>query len=289
MTHLLVSSACVLAAAAFSADAAPKATVRTPTTHAGALTMTIVYDNNADDPRLQTAWGFACLIEGAEKTILFDTGGSGRLLMANLRVLKIDPRKIDVVVLSHSHADHIGGLGALLRENSEVTIYVPKSFAQRIHRQARHSGGRVVEVRGPCRICRGVRTTGEMGALIKEQSLLIDTKDGLAVVTGCAHPGIVAIVRKAGELTGSPVALVLGGFHMGGLKDKAIRSVIRDLEDLGVKQVGPCHCSGGRTRELFRGSFPDGYVPAGVGTRIELRLPKRGDRRSLTCQDKSEP
>ncbi len=236
--------------------------------------MTIVYDNNPHDTGLRTAWGFACFIEGTQRTILFDTGGSGKILMANLRALEIDPKRIDVVVLSHDHADHTGGLRALLSEHSQVSIYVPKSFAQWVGRQAQHAGAKVVEVGGPCEICRGVRSTGEMGASIKEQSLLIDTEDGVAVVTGCAHPGIVAIARRAQELTHSAIALVLGGFHMGGFGKGAIRSVIRDLEALGTKQVAPCHCSGDRTREMFRASFPDRYIHAGVGTKIELRLPK---------------
>jgi 7,8-dihydropterin-6-yl-methyl-4-(beta-D-ribofuranosyl)aminobenzene 5'-phosphate synthase len=91
-------------------------------------TLTVVYDNRSADPRLGTAWGFACLIETSATTILFDTGGDGQLLMDNLTALGIDPQAIDAVVLSHIHSDHTGGLDRLLAANDRLTVYLPRSF-----------------------------------------------------------------------------------------------------------------------------------------------------------------
>ncbi len=76
--------------------------------------ITIVYDNNLPDKRLQTAWGFACVIEGLAETILFDTGGNGKLLLSNMAAAGFNPEQIDSIVLSHIHADHTGGLHAFL-------------------------------------------------------------------------------------------------------------------------------------------------------------------------------
>jgi len=75
------------------------------------LRMVVIYDNNPYAEGLETAWGFSCLIEGTEKTILFDTGGNDSILMENIQRLGINPREIDLVVISHVHADHVGGAG----------------------------------------------------------------------------------------------------------------------------------------------------------------------------------
>lgn len=75
-------------------------------------TITVVFDNNPYKEGLATSWGFSCVVGGTEKTILFDTGGEGSILSANMDALGIDPAEIDVVVLSHIHGDHVGGLGA---------------------------------------------------------------------------------------------------------------------------------------------------------------------------------
>ncbi len=81
------------------------------------LSIIITYDNNRYQEGLTSAWGFSCFIRGTEQTILFDTGGNGALLLANMKRLRIDPQEIDVVVLSHIHGDHVGGLGRFIEEN----------------------------------------------------------------------------------------------------------------------------------------------------------------------------
>ncbi len=90
--------------------------------------MTIVYDNYQSDPDLRTDWGFGCVVDGFAKTILFDTGTSGQILLSNMSKLQIDPQDIDVVVLSHIHGDHTGGLAAFLDQNAQVTVFAPQSF-----------------------------------------------------------------------------------------------------------------------------------------------------------------
>jgi 7,8-dihydropterin-6-yl-methyl-4-(beta-D-ribofuranosyl)aminobenzene 5'-phosphate synthase len=74
------------------------------------ISITIVYDNNPYKKGLETAWGFSCIVRGTEKTILFDTGGDGSLLIRNMKALGIDPKEIDLIFLSHIHRDHVGGL-----------------------------------------------------------------------------------------------------------------------------------------------------------------------------------
>jgi len=56
--------------------------------------VTIIYDNTAFDKTLEADWGFAALIEAYGRTLLFDTGANGEILLRNMRVLKIDPLRI---------------------------------------------------------------------------------------------------------------------------------------------------------------------------------------------------
>jgi 7,8-dihydropterin-6-yl-methyl-4-(beta-D-ribofuranosyl)aminobenzene 5'-phosphate synthase len=227
--------------------------------------LTIVYDNRSVDTRLGKAWGFACLIETDAETILFDTGGDGQLLMRNLTILGIDPQAIDAVVLSHVHSDHIGGLDRLLAANDRLTVYLPKSFPASFNTRIHNP---IVEVSEPVTIAEHIRTTGELGTAIIEQALIIETQQGLIVLTGCAHPGIVDIVRQA--KTYSNVYLVMGGFHLADYSVADVQAVIAELKALGVQQVAPSHCTGESAIEQFHTAFGTGFVPVGVGAIVHV-------------------
>jgi 7,8-dihydropterin-6-yl-methyl-4-(beta-D-ribofuranosyl)aminobenzene 5'-phosphate synthase len=230
--------------------------------------ITITYDNNPFDRRLRADWGFSCVIKLAGEAILFDTGGDGRILLDNMQKLSIDPKGIHMVVLSHIHGDHVGGLSFLLQQNRKMTVYVPGSFPQRLKEEIRYGGATLEEVRQAKEISPGIFTTGELGRGIKEQSLVLASPHGLVVITGCAHPGIVNIVRQAKEIGRDRVYLVLGGFHLGGATTSTIEDIIKTFFKLGVQKVAPCHCSGERARKLFQGHFGPSYIPAGVGKEI---------------------
>lgn len=227
----------------------------------------VLYDNNPADPRLTAAWGFACLIETAAGTILFDTGGDGAILLQNMAALGVDPAAIDAVVLSHNHADHVGGLEALLESNDHLTVYIPDSFPDEFTRQVGERA-RVVPVSGPMEIIEGVHTTGEMGTTIIEQSLIVETARGLVVVTGCAHPGIVDVVRRAAAQ--GEIDLVIGGFHLKDRSQGDVQAVIEELLALGVRRVAPCHCTGADATAEFEAAFGSGFVPCGVGSVITI-------------------
>ena len=243
----------------------------TPVEAPGGVTITILYDNNYYDERLETAWGFSCLVEGTEEAILFDTGGDSAMLLRNVRTLGIDPQDVDVVVISHVHGDHVGGLAGFLEENHDVTVYLPQSFPESIKDATMDAGAELVAVHEPVEICKHVYSTGELGAGIQEQSLVIETSRGLVVITGCAHPGVVNIVRQAKELTGGEVHLVLGGFHLGGASEAEIGRIVEDFQQLEVRKVAPCHCSGDVARRLFEEAYGEDFIPAGVGSRVKVR------------------
>jgi 7,8-dihydropterin-6-yl-methyl-4-(beta-D-ribofuranosyl)aminobenzene 5'-phosphate synthase len=240
-----------------------------PTTPAGGApaVLTIAYDNRALDPGLRSGWGFACVVETPQATILFDTGAEGAALLHNLNALGIDPAQIQIVILSHNHADHTGGLEALFGLRDDLVIYVPESFAEDIARRT-GSRGQVVEVLQIQQIVGGVWTLGEMGTSIREQSLVVEGSRGLTLITGCAHPGIVSIAERALEL--GPVDLVLGGFHLGQASADQIETIIERLQGLGIARAAPGHCTGELAIEMFRGAFGEGFIDLHVGTRIVL-------------------
>ncbi|HIE31939.1 MAG TPA: MBL fold metallo-hydrolase [Methanosarcinales archaeon] len=212
------------------------------------MKITTAYDNNIHVKGLKSAWGFSCAIDVSGEDILFDTGGNGSVLLYNMERLDIDPEDIGKIVLSHEHWDHAGGLIDLLETNNHAEIYLLASFSESFKRRIKNP---VIEIYGPSKICDQVYTTGELGTSIKEQSLITETEKGLIVATGCAHPGLRAIMDCAsgfGEIYG-----IIGGFH--GFDEYPL------LE--GLKLLSPCHCTQ-HLREIAS-RFPNAYQKNGVG------------------------
>jgi 7,8-dihydropterin-6-yl-methyl-4-(beta-D-ribofuranosyl)aminobenzene 5'-phosphate synthase len=179
----------------------------------------------------------------------------------------LDPASIEVVVLSHIHADHVRGLEALLGLNDHLVVYIPDSFPDEFSRRVGERA-RIVEVGGGMEIIEGVHATGEMGTTIVEQALIVEMARGPVVVTGCAHPGIVEVVRRA--TTQGEVDLVVGGFHLSHRSQGEVQAVIDGLVALGVRRVAPCHCAGAEATAVFEAAFGSAFVHCGVGSVITI-------------------
>jgi 7,8-dihydropterin-6-yl-methyl-4-(beta-D-ribofuranosyl)aminobenzene 5'-phosphate synthase len=213
------------------------------------MKITIVYDNCLSKPGLRTGWGFSCLIEtGDAPPLLFDTGADGATMMHNMKRLKIDPRHIQAIVISHAHDDHSGGLSEILEMNKIAEIYVPASAVTKV------SGKRVIPVSQPVEISETIFSTGELGGI--EQSLAVNTRKGVLVVTGCSHPGVREIIEAASHHGG--VYGILGGLH--GFCD------FSRLE--GLSLICPCHCT--QYKSELRRLFPEQHVSCGAGLELEL-------------------
>jgi 7,8-dihydropterin-6-yl-methyl-4-(beta-D-ribofuranosyl)aminobenzene 5'-phosphate synthase len=210
------------------------------------LKVTILYDNEVLKPGLRSDWGFSCFIEASGKGILFDTGANGSILLHNMKELEIDPREVGEIVISHCHWDHTGGLSHLLNINP-LTVYVPSGY------RGRYGEGFTV-VDQPTEIRQDIFLTGELRGI--EQSLLVKTHKGLAVIVGCSHPGVRTILEVASQF-GRPMALI-GGLH--GFRDF---NVVQDLE-----LICPAHCS--QFKSDIGSLYPEKYIKAGVGTVIEI-------------------
>ncbi len=212
------------------------------------MKVTIVYDNVTWQPGLEADWGFSCLLEADGRRWLFDTGAKGAVLLANMESLGIDPQTITDIFISHAHRDHMGGLEDLLRLNREVRVYLPGSCSR--PPEARE----VISVQDPLEISENFFSTGELPGA--EQSLVVKTANGLAVICGCSHPGVGTILKAASRF--GRVAALIGGLH--GFQEYEL------LADL--KLICACHCTQHQAEIMAR--YPETAVSGGTGRVIDI-------------------
>ena len=236
----------------------------------GKLRITVVYDNNPYKEGFTTSWGFACVIEGAEKTILFDTGGDSTVLLNNMQQSGIDPKEIDVVVLSHTHGDHIGGLDGLLKANPDVTVYFPATFPMRFGGSLTYAGIKTVEVNDPAAICKDVYFNRSSGELDERTGLDDFHRQGGDCDYRLCPSGDCNLLKTVKELNADNILLVMGGFSFGAIRKQKLEEIIVTFRKLGVQQVGPCHCTGELARQTFKQEYGKDFLDVGVGRLIRF-------------------
>jgi len=212
------------------------------------MKITILYDNTIYKEGLKSDWGFACLVEAYDRTILFDTGSNGFILLENMKKLAIDPSSIDEVFISHAHFDHTGGLAAFLNVNNKVNIYVPVTF------RGIRNAQEVVYIDKPLQLHDHFFSTGEQDHI--EQSLAVKTDKGLVLVVGCSHPKMAHILTAASKF--GTVYAIIGGLH--GFDEYDL------FKNLGL--ICPTHC----TQHIaeIKSRYPNQYTQGGVGKIIEI-------------------
>ena len=215
------------------------------------MIITIVYDNVVFKKNigLISDWGFSCFIEDDETNILFDTGTKGNILLSNMNVLNKDPKKIDMIVISHEHYDHNGGL-------KSISSYVDNIDLYRLSNDNPDNKFNLKSVDKPNKINDNVFTTGKIKGFVNEQSLVIRGEKGFYVLVGCSHPGIKNILNVAKEF--GDIVGIIGGFH--GFNNFSI------LE--GLDLICPCHCT--KHIKEIKNLYLKNYVEGGVGRIIEI-------------------
>jgi 7,8-dihydropterin-6-yl-methyl-4-(beta-D-ribofuranosyl)aminobenzene 5'-phosphate synthase len=287
--------------------------------------VTMLYDAFGKANGMTKDWGFAALVEAGGKRILFDTGDNPEIFAANVKAAHVDLTRLDFVVMSHRHGDHMGGLTHLLSVNPKVKIYAPK-VAFGIYgsdlpsKFYRHNETLLAEMRyydgKPPEIMRfGTAFPGANFELIdkttevapgvtlialvsdapgtkelKELSLAINTPDGIVLVVGCSHPGIEAIVAEAAKIN-PRIHMVTGGLHMVVAPDEAIAKVAASLRDKWhVEWIAPGHCTGEFTFAALQDTFGDHYLYAGLGTVLNAGATPtaRVDGRTVFAMDSAD-
>jgi 7,8-dihydropterin-6-yl-methyl-4-(beta-D-ribofuranosyl)aminobenzene 5'-phosphate synthase len=277
----------------------------------GNAQITVLYDAFGNTSTMQKDWGYAALVEYSGKRILFDTGNNPEIFAQNVRAKGIDLRKLDFVVMSHRHGDHMGGLSYLLKVNPTVKIYAPKeglggvygadlpsSFYRKdtsLPPEQRYYNGEPPEVMRTGSAWPGANfqlvdknmditsdihlialVSDKPGTLeLRELSLAINTPDGMVVVVGCSHPGIDKIVEAASTIN-PRIHLVTGGLHLLTASDSDIEAIVTALRDrFEVEYVAPGHCTGEPAFTALKKAFSNRYLYAGLGTTLALTVSQK--------------
>src|SRR5450631_4624134 len=288
--------------------------------------ITVLYDAFGKDATMTKDWGYAALVEINGKRILFDTGDDPAIFAKNVKARGVDLTKLDFVVLSHRHGDHVGGFSYLLTVNPKVKIYaptdglggifgsdIPSKFYRKdeaLPAEKRYYGGTPPEIMKLGTVFPGAniqlidKTTELVPGItlialvsdapgtkeMKELSLAINTPDGLVLVVGCSHPGIESIVAEAAKIN-PHIHFIAGGFHLVAAQDPAIEKIATTLHDTyRVDYIAPGHCTGEPTFAALQKTFGDHYLYAGLGTTLDLGANPRtaSDRRASGILDEAD-
>jgi 7,8-dihydropterin-6-yl-methyl-4-(beta-D-ribofuranosyl)aminobenzene 5'-phosphate synthase len=236
-----------------------------------AVKITYLYDNTSAVVGTDPAWGFSALVEAYGKRVLFDAGGNATVFRNNVAALGVDLAQLDAFVLSHEHWDHTNGIPVLGRREGLTAFYPASANGTALFMSMLQSAGmKTVPVTGMTQIAPRIAVSHEMtSAAAPELALVVDTDDGLVVLVGCAHPGPESMLVQIRERTGRPILMVVGGFHMMNAGPAAIGGTLAAFKALGVRYVGPTHCTGDAAIAAARQAFGDGFVEGGVGAVVQ--------------------
>jgi 7,8-dihydropterin-6-yl-methyl-4-(beta-D-ribofuranosyl)aminobenzene 5'-phosphate synthase len=233
--------------------------------------ITYLYDNTAAVAGTRPAWGFAALVEAYGKRVLFDTGGDAAVFRENVAALGVDLGQLDALVLSHEHWDHTNGTAALGQRDGLLVFYPASASASAPFMNVLKSTGmKLSPVREMTNIAPRIFVSNEMQRVgPHEVALVVDTDDGLVILVGCAHPGPEVMLAQIRERTGRPILMLVGGFHLLNSGPEAVSRTLAEFKTLGVRYVGPTHCTGDAAIPAARQAFGEAFVEGGVGTVVE--------------------
>ena len=240
-------------------------------------TLTVLIENTKPEGSpLIAEHGLSFLVETTWTKFIFDCGHTGAAF-DNAKILGVDLSDIKIAALSHSHYDHAGGFKKLLDFALIETIFTGENFWEEKFSNEKYRGcgfdEKFLSARGiEQKICRDVIQLDEATWLVgnfkrrydfetipskflrgdkkipddfsDEIILVLREDDGLALVTACAHSGILNIVADVRERFNLPIYSVIGGLHLTGATQERISRTLNELKNLGVKKILPCHCSG---------------------------------------------
>ena len=179
--------------------------------------------------------------------------------------MAVDPKSIDIIVISHDHWDHYGSIVRLLEFKPSIPVYMPSGSWKNVQELIRIFKGKVIPVTKPVEIVKGAYITGNFEDKTQEQTLTLAAENGALMLSGCAHPGIQNLVKLAAKEINKPIKLVAGGFLMKNISGAEIRDGILQMKSAGVVKVAPSHCTSDSAMYILKEEFSDGFIRSGTG------------------------
>jgi len=275
--------------------------------HLSDVRITVLVDNSTFRTDCRGEHGLSLWIETPTAKVLFDTGFSS-LWRSNAKKLGVDVSQADFIVISHGHADHTGGLAAAAELCSRAKLVAhPEAFTDHFSkrvdkvyqigmprrcREAAESLDRILMTE-PAYLAEGLLVTGpvprttpfeEVGgsfwldractkpdSIEDDLSLVIEADDGLAVITGCAHAGVVNICQYARQIARNKrIATVIGGMHLSAAKPARLAATAEAFDRMGIGLIVPMHCTGPSAASELYCRLPGQVRYAWIGDRIDL-------------------
>lgn len=276
----------------------------------GSVELTMLVENEARGRSIISEHGLSYWLKTDNGALLFDCG-QGAAILPNAETLGIDLSEAKHVVLSHGHYDHTGGLPKVLELNREATLWMhphaiePKFSGSggKVHRiseaymesQAFSYPPRpICPIEAPTEILPGIMATGSIpreteyedtggdfyldaagtveDPILDDMSLFFKSRDGLVVILGCAHAGVVNTLNYILSLTGeNRIDTVIGGMHLLHANDARIDKTIEAFRELKIRRVGPCHCTGFKpTHRLYEAWGAEHFIRCHAGMRMRF-------------------
>ncbi|MDX2507810.1 MAG: MBL fold metallo-hydrolase [Gammaproteobacteria bacterium] len=267
------------------------------------LTITQLVENTAVGPGLLGEHGNSFLIEADEYCLLFDTG-QGLTLRHNAEQLRVPVKSIESIVLSHGHYDHMGGLTEALDMAGPVDLYLhPQALGSKFNQNGRDIGApitdvtqlrsltrKIIHTRRPTEIATGIHVTGEIprthkieqtggpfyidqelnhpDSLLDDQALYIETYQGVVVLLGCGHSGVINTLEYIQTLcVNKHIRAVIGGMHLLNATAERLAFTSDGLEHFSIPYLAPNHCTGLNAICDFKHRLPGSVHASNVGSR----------------------
>lgn len=269
--------------------------------------LTILVENTAPIPGLVGEFGFSAYLNWQGQAFLLDLGNQGYFL-PNAQALGIDLKPINGAIVSHGHFDHVAGLPNLLEFRGETDVYLhPLALEKKLAKTGEASyasigftrsraeleqmGARFKTNDQPRELAPGLVLTGTIprvyhwedtggpfftapevpDLLYDDQAVVIDSQDGLLVISGCAHSGLANTVAYARELfPGKKIKAYIGGTHLITASPQRLNLTLEAINELEIAEIVACHCTGfAPTAFLYRELGPGRLTKGECGyTRI---------------------
>lgn len=266
----------------------------------------VVLSDNIPWNGLEGEWGLSVHIAHRGTEILLDAGASG-LFWENAKRLGIDLSRVNYAVLSHGHSDHSDGMETFFETVPEARFYVrpgcdacymledgkmtyggvPQAVVERFGDWMTFVEGDLSPSEGVWLIPHktpGLAAYGEADGMYiarggklepddyaHEQSLVIETDQGLVIFNSCSHGGADNIIREVGKtFPGKRLLALVGGFHLFRRTDGEVRALARRIRDTGVGAVYTGHCTGTRALEVLAEELGSLVHPFHTGLVMEI-------------------